>query len=66
MNKRIKQARQILKEPDNVSQIAIGKFKVVSQSDQNKFYTISKTDSGLICECPDHIHRHSDCMFEIN
>ena len=61
MNQRMKEARQILKEPDSVSQIDVGKFKVISQSDQNKFYAVSKTDSGLVCECPDHIHRHSDC-----
>ncbi len=43
------------------SQFESDKFKVRSQTNPEKFYIISKTDNGLVCECPDHITRNADC-----
>ena len=36
-------------------------FRVRSQSDPSKFYTIDKTGRGLVCDCPDHRFRKADC-----
>ena len=41
--------------------IGENKYKVRSQTNPDKYYIISKTDNGLVCDCPDHIKRKSDC-----
>lgn len=43
------------------SQIDHDKFKVRSQTDPSKFYIVSNTDNGLVCECKDHKVRKADC-----
>lgn len=43
------------------SQIDSDTFKVRSQSNPDKFYTVSKTENGLKCQCKDHICRKADC-----
>ena len=40
-----------------VSQFESNKFSVRSQTNPEKFYTVSKTDNGLVCECLDHTTR---------
>ena len=50
MNIRTQQAKTI----KQVAQIDYGKFKVED-------YTISATDNGLICDCPDHQTTGADC-----
>ncbi len=62
MNARAQRARQIM-ELDNHATQVIGenKYKVRSQTIPNKYYIITKTDDGLVCNCPDHEKRKSDC-----
>ncbi len=48
-------------KPDCAVQFSPDKFSVRSQSIPQVHYIISKTDNGLICDCPDHIKRKSDC-----
>ena len=38
-----------------------GKFKVNSQSNSKKCYTVSRTGHGLVCTCPDYTQTKSDC-----
>ena len=62
MNPRSQRAKQIMGSPGHASQIVgENKFKVRSQSDPSKFYIISRTENGLVCECPDHQNRKADC-----
>ena len=58
MNARDRRARQIMETPGHATQIiGVNDFRVRSQSDPSKFYTVSRTCSGLVCECPDHRKR---------
>lgn len=43
------------------SQINQDQFKVRSQTNPDRFYTVSKTGNGLVCECKDHKVRKADC-----
>ena len=61
MNQRMQRAQQMMKNPDCVKQFSPDKFSVQSASIPQIHYIVSKTDNGLICECPDHIKRKSDC-----
>ena len=61
MNARTQRARQIMGTEGHASQISLDRFKVRSQTDSSKFYIISRTDNGLVCECPDHQTRKADC-----
>ena len=62
MNARNQRAKQIMELENHASQIVgENKFKVRSQTNPEKYYIISKTDDGLVCECPDHQSRKSDC-----
>ncbi len=47
--------------PNCAVQFSPEKFSVRSQSMPQIHYIVSKTDGGLICDCPDHIKRKSDC-----
>lgn len=40
--------------------IGNNKIKIRSQTDLSKSYIISRTENGLVCECPDHQTRKSD------
>jgi len=62
MNPRTQRAKQIIELENHASQI-IGKnkFRVKSQTNPSKFYFVSKTGNGLVCECKDHETRKSDC-----
>ena len=42
-------------------EIDVDKFKVKSMSVLDKYYVVSRTGNGLVCECPDHQDRKSDC-----
>ena len=62
MNAREQKARQIMETPGHATQIiGTNDFRVRSQSDPSKFYTVTRTSSGLVCECPDHQNRKADC-----
>ncbi len=61
MNPRTQRAQQMMKNPDCAVQFTPDKFSVRSQSIPQIHYIISKTDNGLICDCPDHTKRKSDC-----
>jgi len=57
-SKRFKDSEQL---PDCAVQFSSDKFSVRSQSIPQIHYIVSKTENGLICGCPDHIKRKSDC-----
>jgi putative transposase len=61
MNPRTQRAKQMMESGSNVSQFASDKFTVRSQTNPEKSYIITKTENGLICECPDHQTRNADC-----
>ena len=61
MNPRLQQAKQMLETPNCSMQTDYGKFKVNSQSDSKKCYTVSRTGHGLVCTCPDYTQTKSDC-----
>ena len=61
MNARQQRANQIMQLPDYAKFIGNNKIQIRSQTDLTKSYIISRTDNGLVCECPDHTTRKSDC-----
>ena len=61
MNARTRSAKQIMEMSDYAKFIGNNKIKIRSQTDLSKSYIISRTDNGLVCECPDHQTRKSDC-----
>ena len=62
MNARTLRAKQIMESPNHASQIVgENKFKVRSQTIPDRHYIVSKIDTGLVCECPDHQTRNADC-----
>ena len=61
MNTRKQLAKQILAIPNMIAQTSTDTFKVKSMTDPDKYYTVSRTGSGLACECPNYQHRKSDC-----
>ena len=61
MNLRLQRAKQMMGITGYVSQFESNKFSVRSQTNPEKFYTVSKTDNGLVCECLDHTTRKADC-----
>ena len=61
MNIRLQKAQSMMETKGHCSQFESDKFKVRSQSDPDKFYTVSKTENGLKCQCKDHMCRKSDC-----
>lgn len=61
MNKRKQQAKAILETPNMIAQTDTQTFKVKSMTTSDKYYTVSRTGNGLVCECPDHQYRKSGC-----
>jgi transposase-like protein len=61
MNVRKLRAKQMMEISGCASQFESTKFKVRSQTIPDKFYIVSKTENGLICECKDHEVRKADC-----
>ena len=61
MNPRNQKAKQMMETTGYASQFEFGKFSVRSQTNPEKFYIVSKTDNGLVCECLDHLTRNADC-----
>lgn len=61
MNPRKQRAKLMMESSGYASQFEYNKFKVRSQTNPEKFYIVSKTDNGLVCECLDHLTRKSDC-----
>ena len=60
-NARQERARQMMANKDHVQFIGNNQIRVRSQTDPLKFYIVSQTENGLICECPDHTDRKADC-----
>ncbi len=58
---RAAQAKKMQEDGLQISQFATDKFRVPSQTTQDKSYVVSRTGHGLVCECPDHKYTHSDC-----
>ena len=61
MNARQQRAKQMMEIPGFARQIGHGLFEVRSQFTPEKYYLVSTTDKGLVCECLDHMERKSDC-----
>ncbi|MFB5620594.1 MAG: hypothetical protein ACE5RC_05635 [Nitrosopumilus sp.] len=61
MNPRKQRAKQIMESTGYTLQFESIKFKIRSQTNHEKFYIVSKTENGLICECKDHEIRKADC-----
>ena len=61
MNPRTQRAAQMMELPNCAVQFSPEKFSVRSQSIPQIHYIISKTYNGLVCDCPDHTKRKSDC-----
>ena len=61
MNPRTQRAKQIMETPGHCTQVDHDTFRVRSQADPERLYTVSKTDRGLACECRDHRMRKADC-----
>lgn len=61
MNARSKRASEMVAVPGCCSQVDRDTFRVRSQTDPGRSYTVSKTKDGLVCECPDHRFRGADC-----
>ena len=47
----------------SVSQTTIDQFKVKSMGTHDKYFTVSRTDNGLVCSCSDNQFRKSDCKY---
>ncbi len=60
MNPRMERAKQIMSTSGYCSQIDHDRFKVRSQTDPTKFYTVTNGEK-LVCEYPDHTSRNADC-----
>ena len=61
MNKRQERAETICKLPNSFRVIKEGLYLVRSQTNLNTSYFVKSTGFGLVCECPDHQTRKSDC-----
>ncbi len=61
MNTRTQRATQMMELPNCAVQFSPERFSVRSQSIPQIHYIVSKTSNGLICDCPDHTKRKSDC-----
>ena len=57
----MKRTTQMIQTRDYCSQFDPDKFRVRSQTNPDKFYGISRTGNGLVCECSDHQIRKADC-----
>lgn len=61
MNARKQRADTMMETKGHCSQLEPNKFTVRSQTNPEKYYIVSKTDNGLVCECMDYLTRKSDC-----
>ena len=61
MNARTQRTTQMMELPNCAVQFSPEKFSVRSQNTPQIHYIVSKTDNGLVCDCPDHTKRKSDC-----
>ena len=51
----------MMQEPNCAVQFNPDKFSVRSQRIPQIHYIVSRTDNGLVCECPDYVKKQSDC-----
>ena len=63
MNLREQRTQQMMQEPGYEAQMCQGEFRIRSQTDPDKSYTVRETASGLVCECSDHACRKADCKY---
>lgn len=62
MNARTQRARQMMESEGYCTQVqSKKKYRVRSQTDPTKFYIVTDTGDGMVCECPDHATRNADC-----
>ena len=61
MNARTQRSKQMMETEGYCFQIDLDHFSVRSQTNPDKRYIVSRTNNGLVCECPDHQERKSDC-----
>ncbi len=61
MNKRARRANQIMELPNLFVILRKGEYQVRSQFNHDLSYIVKSTGLGLVCECPDHQRRRSDC-----
>ena len=61
MNTRKQRAKSMMETKGHCSQLEPNKFTVRSQTNPDNYYTVSKTNNGLVCECMDYLTRKSDC-----
>lgn len=62
MNKRQERANQMVESIDSVIvQLDEKTYQIKSQTNSNQSYIVKDTGHGLVCECPDHQTRKSDC-----
>ena len=61
MNQRNQRAKQMMELTGYASQVDHGKFEVRSQTNPEKYYLVSTSGNGMVCECMDHITRKTDC-----
>ena len=57
----MQQAVQMMKIKGHCLQFEPDKFTVRSQFNPDKYYTVSKTDNGFVCECKDHTRNKANC-----
>ncbi len=61
MNPRTQRAKQMMETKGYCSQLDSNTFSVRSQTNPDNYYTVSKTENGLKCECKDNQTRKADC-----
>ena len=61
VNRRQQKAMMMIQQHHHAKINQLGKYRVRSQHDPNKWYNILSTGNGLTCDCPDHTFSHSDC-----
>ncbi len=60
MNQRQQQVIQMMKLDHHAVRYELGKYRVRSQKDYNKWYNVDSTGNGLKCSYYDNHFRHSD------
>ena len=61
MNRRQQNAMIMIQQHHHAEMYEIGKYRVRSQHDLNKWYNVNSSGEKLKCDCPDHIYSNSEC-----
>jgi len=59
-NPRLIRALEILARGNQITRISNTYYRVRSQSNPEKFYTVQRSNGRWICDCPDYTYRFSD------